>query len=156
MKSYKYTKLFSFLAPLCPTPPDAPDNGVREHWPLPISIPPVKQCYLDSEVATLTCSSFLDVYVTNVSYGRDSATGKELCGGDKPKDISSLGTGTCYNETYNDYLKSEMSFYCHGTYNCTFTIPTVPLTTDCDGLRREVNIEHICGELKLFCYLCSR
>ena len=137
---------FKSSAPLCPKPPKAPDEGVREHLPLAIPVEPIKECYLDSEVATLTCHSFLNVYVTKVSYGRNSETGAVLCDGDKPNDFSSLGQGTCYNDTYNTYLKDQMGFNCHGTFNCTYQIPTVPLTTDCDGLRRETKIEYICGE----------
>ena len=136
------------LAPLCPTPPNAPDEGVREHWPIPLPIEPNNVCYLDSEVAVLTCHSFLKVYVTNVTYGRDSATAKELCDGDKPNDFQSLGSGTCYNETYNDILRNEMAIHCHGSYNCSYEIQTVPLTSDCNGLRRETRIEYICGKCR--------
>ena len=134
------------LAPLCPKPPNAPEEGKKEHWPLPIPIEPTKVCYLDSEVVSLTCNSFLNVYVTNVTYGRDSVTAREVCDGDRPDDLKSLGTGTCYDQTFNDQLKYQMGLNCHGTFNCTYQIPTVPLTTDCDGLRRETRIDYICVE----------
>ena len=106
---------------------------------------PFKTCALDSEEVTLTCHSFLSIYVTKVSYGRDSSTGREVCGGDKPNDFKSLGSGTCYDEAYNSQLLEEIASECHGTFNCTYYIPTTPLTQDCDGLRREVKINHTCG-----------
>ena len=134
------------LAPLCPTPPKAPEEGVREHWPIPLAIEPTNLCYLDSEVAELKCHSFLRVFVKEVTYGRDSATAKKLCDGEKPNDFQSLGSGTCYNETFNGILMAEMNSNCLGTFNCTYEIPTVPLTTDCNGLRRETKIEYICGK----------
>ena len=83
--------------------------------------------------------------MTKVSYGRDSSTGREVCGGDKPNDFKSLGSGTCYDEAYNSQLLEEIASECHGTFNCTYYIPTTPLTQDCDGLRREVKINHTCG-----------
>ena len=137
------------LAPLCNKPPDAPDDGVREHWPMAIPLAPTEICALDSEDVQLLCHSFLSIYVDGVTYGRDSITGKELCGGDKPNDFQSLGSGTCYNETYNNQLKTELALECHGAYNCSYHIETVPLTSDCNGLRREVKIQYMCGRFQL-------
>ena len=134
-----------FLAPLCPAPPEVPDEGVAEYLPIPIPMDRNTMCTLDSEDVMLTCHSFLRIYITGVTYGRDSATGKELCDGEKPNG-KSLGSGTCYNETHNEKLKNDFAFECHNSYNCTFYVGTVPLTPDCDGLRREVRTEYICGE----------
>ena len=125
-------------------PPEVPDEGVAEYLPIPIPMDRNKICTLDSEDVMLTCHSFLRIYVTAVTYGRDSATGRELCDGEKPNG-KSLGSGTCYNETHNAKLENDFAFECHGTYNCTFYVPTVPLSPDCDGLRREVRTEYICG-----------
>ena len=110
---------------------------------------PHRECGLDSEAVTLSCPSFLSIYITQISYGRDSSTKRELCGGYKPSDSKSLGSGTCYNEAFNSQLLADMAFECHGTFNCTFIVPTVPLSTDCDGLRREVKINHTCGKFCL-------
>ena len=148
-KRYIVTKnLFNHIsAPLCPKPPDVPDEGVAEYLPIPIPMERNRICTLDSEDVMLTCNSFLRIYVTGVTYGRDSATGKELCDGEKPNG-NSLGSGTCYNETHNEKLRGDLGAECHGTYNCTYYIPTVPLTPDCDGLRREVRTEFICGKFR--------
>ena len=42
-------KQFLFLAPLCPKPPDAPDEGIQEYLPIPIPIDPEEMCGLDDE-----------------------------------------------------------------------------------------------------------
>ena len=132
-------------------PPDFPDEGVVEYLPIPIPMDQNKVCSLDSEDVMLTCPSFLSIYVTAVTYGRDSATGKELCDGEKPNG-KSLGSGNCYNDTHNEKLENDFAFECHGTYNCTFYVPTVPLSPDCDGLRREVRTEYICGTVINYLY----
>ena len=134
-----------FPAPLCPAPPDVPEEGVAEYLPIAIPMDHNKVCTLDSEDVTLTCNSFLRIYITGVTYGRDSATGIELCDGEKPNG-KSLGSGTCYNATHNEKLENDFALECHGTYNCTVYVPTVPLNPDCDGLRREVRTQYICGK----------
>ena len=137
---------FFILAPLCPKPPDAPNEGVQEHLPIPIGLEPQQNCVLDSEQVILTCPSFLRTYITEISYGRDSSTGRELCAGEKPDDAKPLSFGTCYDEDFNNQLLLDMAYECHGMFNCTFTVPTVPLSLACDGLRREVKINHTCGK----------
>ena len=141
--------LINFLltsAPVCPKPPDAPADGVQEHLPIPIGLEPYNQCAVSEDEMSITCSSFLSIYITEVSYGRDSATKREMCGGDSPSDFQSLGSGTCYDDAYNSQLQGEIASECHGTYNCTFHVPTTPLTEDCDGLKREIKVNYTCGE----------
>ena len=132
------------LAPLCPKPPDAKVEGVMEYHPLPIPLIPEKICALDSEDIYLQCPSFLSIYVLNVEYGRNQSKGKVLCDGEKPND-SLQPTANCFNETFNNELRHSMAETCHGTYNCSFFIPTVPLTSVCDAMKREVRIDYICG-----------
>ena len=136
------------LAPKCPIPPDVPQDGVKEHVPLPIEIPQNKLCALDAETATLSCHSFLRVYVTSASYGRNSSSGSNLCDGEKSD--KSLGAGSCYNDEYNQQLLREITLDCHGKFNCTFKVPTLPLTEDCDTLKREFRVEYMCGEFPIF------
>ena len=131
---------------MCPKPPDVPNEGIAEHLPIAIPLEPVKTCVLDSENIILTCKSFMSVYVTDVTYGRNSSTAKVLCDGEKPPDSKSLGSGTCYDDNHNAHLLHNIAVECHGQYNCSYNVPTVPLTTSCDGLKREVRVEHICGE----------
>ena len=42
-------------------------------------------------------------------------------------------------------LLQEIAASCHGSYNCTHFVPTVPLGTCGDQLSREVKIEYLCG-----------
>ena len=98
------TNLLIFAAPKCPIPPDVPQDGVKEHVPLPIEIPPNKLCALDAETVTLSCHSFLRVYITSVTYGRNSSSGGSLCDGEKSD--KSLGQGSCYNDEYNKQLQN--------------------------------------------------
>ena len=134
----------TFLAPLCPTPPDVKVEGIKEYNPLPIPMTPEKICTIDSENVDLKCPSFLDIYITKIVYGRNQSTGKVICDGEKPNDFQQPN-GDCFDETYNNQLRLEMAEACHGIHNCNYTIPTVPLTSVCDGLKREVKIEYICG-----------
>ena len=143
----------TFLAPKCPIPPTVPEDGVKEHVPLPIEIPPTKLCSVDAEIITLSCHSFLKVYVISVTYGRNSSSGKELCDGEK-KDEKSLGSGTCYSDEYNQQLRREISLECHGKFNCSFNVPTLPLTEDCDTLKREIRVEYICGKCTFLIQKC--
>ena len=87
---------------------------MAEHLPIAIPIEPVKTCVLDSEDVILTCNSFMNVYVTDVTYGRNSSTAKNLCDGGKPPDSKSLGSGTCYDEGHNAQLLHNIAVECHG------------------------------------------
>ena len=53
--------------------------------------------------------------------------------------------GSCYDDDYNQQLRGEIALQCHGTYNCTFYVPTVPLGDECIGLIRETKVNYICG-----------
>ena len=53
--------------------------------------------------------------------------------------------GSCYDDDYNQQLRGEIALQCHGTYNCTFFVPTVPLGDECIGLIRETKVKYICG-----------
>ena len=84
------------------------------------------------------------LFVTSVTYGRNSSLGKELCDGEKPKDNKSPALN-CYKDDQNALMLSELQSACHHNFNCTYSILTVPLDPVCDGLRRETRIEYICG-----------
>ena len=137
---------FLSVAPLCPAPPDTPEEGVREYRPIAIGQEPERLCALNSEEIELRCHTFLSVYLQSVTYGRNSTMGKELCDGEKPKDKKAPALN-CYDEDFNLNLLSELDYLCLGHFNCTFVIPTVPLDPVCDGLSREVRIEYLCGKI---------
>ena len=102
-------------------------------------------CALNTELVELKCHSFLSVYVKSVTYGRNSTKGKELCDGDKPKD-SKAPAMSCYDEEFNLNLLLELDSLCLGNFNCSYTIPTVPLDPVCNGISREARIEYLCGK----------
>lgn len=149
---------------------------------------PEKKCGQDDADIILTCNSFLKIYVTEVAYGRNSTTKKQICDGDLPDDKNKLLVGkifylarnlvsydniqylwgrglpknfdfsavkyfllqlyfkgSCYDDDYNQQLRGEIALQCHGTYNCTFYVPTVPLGDECIGLIRETKVNYICG-----------
>ena len=54
------------LGPMCPVPPDAPDEGVKEYHPLAIPQSTVKNCALDAEDLTIKCHSFLSIYIRSI------------------------------------------------------------------------------------------
>ena len=135
-------------APLCPKPPDVKDDGVREYVPIPIPPTPEITCALSSEDVELVCPSFLKMYITKLTYGRDASSEKVLCDGDKPNDLQKPHSD-CFNETFNTELRDEIALECHGGYSCSVNIPTVPLNPACDGMKRETRIEHICVECSI-------
>ena len=59
---------FTYLAPLCPTPPDAPIDGQVEYTPKLIEMIPEESCGLDSEDIPIVCPSFLRCCNMNTNY----------------------------------------------------------------------------------------
>ena len=53
----------------------------------------------------------------------------------------------CFNETFELEVVVELENLCHGEYQCSYNIPTVPLDPICDGMKREARIEFSCGKL---------
>ena len=136
---------FLFLAPLCPKPPDAPDEGIQEYLPIPIPIDPEEMCGLDDEDITLTCPTFLTVFIKDVVYGRNA--GKELCDGEKPKDsFQPTGDVSCFDDSKSETVAQELKHECHGQFNCTYTVPTLQIGNACSGMRREVRVQTLCGK----------
>ena len=136
------------LAPLCPIPPDATEEGKKEHHPIPIPVDIEEECGLDSEEVSLTCPSFLNIYIQKVVYGR--GPGVELCDGDKPADNSKPpGDKSCYDEDKDIEISNGLKTECHGKFTCSYTIPTLLLDVICDGMRREMRLQYICGKTSI-------
>ena len=55
----------------------------------------------------------------------------------------------CYNETFNQEILFELELACHANFNCSYTLPTVPLDPVCDGLKREARVQFICGKRRV-------
>ena len=101
-------------------------------------------CAINSEDLEIKCHSFLSVFIESFSYGRNATKGKELCDGEKKRD-SKAPAMNCFNETFEMEVVVELENICHGEYQCTYNIPTVPLDPICDGMKREARIEFSCG-----------
>ena len=72
-----------FSAPLCPTPPAVPLEGVQDYIPDIFPLEPVLGCGVDSEAIPLQCYSFLSVYVQSAYIGRYKTEVRKLCNGTK-------------------------------------------------------------------------
>ena len=133
----------------------------RDVIPLPITVDSYKACSINDDTLLLRCHSFLSVFVTNVTYGRTASKvhqlvkhnllqlvtlqGTELCDGDKPKDAFAPSQD-CYDDSINKQLLETGRSECLGQYDCVTSVPTLPLTSECDGKRREMRVEYSCGE----------
>ena len=132
------------MAPTCPKPPDVPEEGVREYLPIPIPQVTEKQCVLDGDDLNLKCPFFLQIYVKNLTYGRDRLTEKNLCDGEQKDNFAP--DNSCYDDNVHHSITTLLRHNCNGQYECSQTIPTEVLT-GCDGMRRELKVEHICSKL---------
>ena len=71
-----------------------------------------------------------------------------LCDGDKPKDAFAPSQD-CYDDTVNTQLLESGRAECRGRYDCLTSVPTLPLSQECDGKRREIRATYSCGEQRL-------
>lgn len=134
------------MAPLCPEPPPAPTEGVREHLPLGFPVDKSDACFLNGEEMLLSCNTFLNIYPTKVTYGRSAGNRKELCGGDSPDDTRAPPMD-CYDLDINQQLLNSSRDACRGHFNCSQEVPTLILDPACDGMKREFKIQYMCGNL---------
>ena len=112
-------------------------------------------CDLNDEDITLTCPTFLTVFINKVTYGRNP--GKDLCDGDKPKDtFKPAGDVSCFDDSKSEIVANALKSECHGEYTCTYTVPTLQIGDACSGMRREVKVETLCGkQFEILSFLCK-
>ena len=73
-----------------------------------------------------------------------------MCDGEKPKDnFQPAGGASCFDDSKSEEVAIEFMNACHGSYNCSHEVPTLVLAQACDGMRREVKIEHLCSKFKI-------
>ena len=130
------------LAVECPKPPDAPEEGVKEFLPIAIPQDTVKNCLMDAEQLTLKCHSFMNIFIKNLTYGRDRLAQKLLCDGEKKDNFAPVDS--CFEDDVHQNLTELLRQQCHGHFECSLPVPTYVLT-GCDGMRRELKLEHLCG-----------
>ena len=134
--------------PLCPQPPEVPEEGTLLSHPIVFQQPTVSTCAIDGKTVDLKCHSFLSVYIPSATFGRDfnetSKFGKVLCDGAEPADSEGAQGAEC-RESSVGLLAAQVA--CHGRPSCsvavTPSLATLPAT--CSTLRKELRTEHICG-----------
>ena len=96
----------------------------------------------------LSCHTFLNVYPTRLTYGRNATLKKDLCDGLHAKD-DKAPFRNCFDENISRQRLSSLRSDCTGLSSCSQEVPTIVLDPVCDGLRREQRVEYICGETKV-------
>ena len=117
---------------------------MREFVPVVFELEPVESCALADETVSLTCHSFLTVYLQSASFGRTAKAGKELCDGARDEDRA---------KPDEDCLETRAVLQkgrdlCHGRSSCS--LPVSADMADFTGcmaadLKRELRTRHICG-----------
>ena len=137
-------------APLCPTPPEVTLEGVREFAPVAFQLAPVDSCALTEETISLTCHSFLSVYLQSASFGRTEAAEEELCDGEKEDDRASPDKDCLDTRA----VLQQGRDLCHGRSSCSLAVSQdMADFTGCmsEDLKRELRTSHICGNNLFHC-----
>ena len=129
-------------APLCPTPPEVPLEGVRDFKTKVVERQASEACGVDGEPIDIQCHSFLSIYIRTAYFGRYRANVRNLCNGKMGTDSGTAPLADCIEHGVNKTLRDN----CHGEFNCTTIVPSdaFDLGQDCEGKRREVNFTYIC------------
>ena len=133
------------LAPVCPEPPEIPTEGKREIISIPIPVEQYESCSLNEEDIFLGCNSFLEIFITDVTYGRNASSGYKLCNGDKADDILAPADD-CFDDLVNEDVLENFRNECHSHHFCSPVVPSVTLSSECEGKRKEAQTKYICGK----------
>ena len=74
-------ELCVILDPLCPTPPVHPFEGTRVFSPRVFEPVPEKSCAVEGETLYLKCPTFLTIFISEATLGRDVQNRQNLCNG---------------------------------------------------------------------------
>ena len=118
---------------------------MREHHPTAFPVSSQHHCAVNADLLTVSCPTFLSVYPLSLSYGRNASLAKTLCDGEHADD-DKAPFKSCYDEEVNREMLASLRSACTGQSHCSQEVPTVVLHPTCDGLRREMRLEIICGE----------
>ena len=130
-------------ATLCPDPPEPHLDGKRDWIPKVFEVENSSACTEAGKFLNLKCHSFYNIYVTAGTFGRLVNNKKKICNGDE-QDDSQEPSSNC---TDSQAILSHARDSCHGRSSCSVAVPPdfIDLHPDCDGLKREVNVEYVCG-----------
>ena len=134
--------------PVCPAPPGVPLDGQLTVVPAVLPVKETTSCVVaGARVSTvagpsllsLTCPSFLSVYITTATYGREKGE-DQLCSGEKDRPPAE----DCLSTEVVDRLRQQ----CLGLDNCTLTATEgmVDLGDTCTRQKKELKTNHTCGE----------
>ena len=141
--------LLLFLGPLCPKPPDIPEEGIRDFEPKVFEQEVAKVCNIEGETMEIKCHSFLSVYVRKVMYGRNYTNEKKLCDGEKPDDSKGVDAESDFClRTFVGPVRQD----CHGEPSCIVLVTdemdkgwTKQFDLQCAPLKKELRVDYICG-----------
>ena len=133
------------MAPLCPTPPEVPEDGWRDFIPIVFELQPENSCEITGGMMELKCHTFLRVYIQTARYGRSVSNERSLCDKDKGRD-SGAPSVDCLDHSLALHTAKET---CQGKSSCSIMIePDMAALTGCDTLKKELRVEHICVECR--------
>ena len=70
LKDTQRQQRVSLSAPLCPKPPEIPQEGVAAYAPLILEDAPLEACEVEQSALTLKCPSFTRLFVVSTEFGR--------------------------------------------------------------------------------------
>ena len=135
------------LAPLCPKPPDIPEDGTRNYAPTVFELEPSSVCSVHGEVVDLKCHTFLSIYIQNATFGRKFSNLKEMCKGNMEPDTKGPDSDCIEHEVVTEKTRAA----CHGKSSCAVSVEPnmTQLGSACDGLKREYNLNYTCGRIDI-------
>ena len=141
----------SFSGPLCPKPPEIPEDGIQDFEPIVFEQEVAQVCNIEGETMEIRCHSFQSIYARKSMYGRNYTNEKKLCDGEKPDDLKGVDDEGDFCLRHHS---SPVRKNCHGESFCI-----VPVTGDmdkdwankfdsqCAPLKKELRVDYICGRL---------
>ena len=124
-----YNLTLTIAAPMCSPPPAIPIDGFLNISHPVHDVQNVHSGITDGKNLSISCPSFLDIYIRSASYGEKSNVAEP--------DQDCLDT---------DVIKMTRS-KCHGSYRCGLSFSGLAdLSLDCNTKRKELNITHTCGK----------
>ena len=135
--------------PLCPKPPEIPEDGIRDFEPKVFEQEVSQVCNIEGETMELKCHSFLSIYARKSMYGRNYTNEKKLCDGEKPDDSKGV-------DDEGDFCLRKHTWpvrkNCHGESFCIVPVTgdmdkdwTDKFDSQCAPLKKELRVDYICG-----------
>ena len=82
-----------------------PEEGEKLYHPTAFPVDSEEQCQVNGEVLSLSCNTFLNVYPTGLTYGRNATLKKDLCDGQHVKATMNLLKSTCFSLLFSFFIE---------------------------------------------------